>query len=66
MIGAVTGRPRDARIVEMVLQATRALLSEEGFGATTVLPPDPAYDQRWRKNGSHREVRAMGARDRCL
>jgi AcrR family transcriptional regulator len=30
------GRPRDARIDDAVLQATRELLAEEGFAATTV------------------------------
>lgn len=30
------GRPRDSRIDEAVLQATRDLLTEEGFSATTV------------------------------
>jgi AcrR family transcriptional regulator len=49
------GRPRDTRIDEAVLRATRELISEEGFSATTIQAvarragvSAPAIYRRWR------------------
>jgi AcrR family transcriptional regulator len=51
---SVRGRPRDPRIDDAVLQATRELLASEGFAATTVLSvarragvPASAIYRRW-------------------